>query len=552
MWLHRYATFVSACTVLLIVAGGLVTSTGSGLSVPDWPTSYGWSMFTFPMRHMVGGIFYEHGHRLIASGVGFLTIVLAIWLWRAEPRRWLRLLGLAALGAVVLQGVLGGITVLFFLPTAISTAHAGLAQIFFCLTVSIALFTSPNWDRPAAGGWVDDAMLRRTAAATTAIIYLQIIVGATMRHADAGLAIPDFPLVFGGLVPPHWTPQIAIHYAHRAGALLVAAAITATAGHVFFHHGGRRDLVRPARLLTALVLIQIALGGLVVLTRKDVAINTIHVVNGALVLASSLVLTLRSYRVRFADSLGGPAALARTRCGLRALGGARVKKRAGAFAGAVHLKRPAFTYSAPAGTAAAQRAADFLSLTKPRLNFLVIVTAGVGYYLGASELSLLHGAWAIAATALVAGGAAGLNQVYERDTDSLMWRTRARPIAAERLTPAAAGLFSSALVAAGLLMLAAGANWLAAALAAATVLSYNIVYTPMKRRSQLATLVGAVPGALPPMIGWAAARGSLGAGAWALFAIVFVWQIPHFMAIAWMYPRGFRSSRLPHAAGAAA
>ena len=145
MWLHRYAKFVSAATVLLIVAGGLVTSTGSGLAVPDWPTSYGWNMFTFPMKHMVGGIFYEHGHRLIASGVGFLTIILALWLWRAEPRRWMRMLGFAALGAVCLQGLLGGITVLYFLPTAVSTAHAGLAQIFFCLTIAISLFTSRGW-----------------------------------------------------------------------------------------------------------------------------------------------------------------------------------------------------------------------------------------------------------------------------------------------------------------------------------------------------------------------------------------------------------------------
>ena len=104
MWLHRYAKLVSAATVLLIVAGGLVTSTGSGLAVPDWPTSYGWNMFTFPMKHMVGGIFYEHGHRLIASGVGFLTIVLAFWIWRAEPRRWMRMLGFTALGSGVPAG----------------------------------------------------------------------------------------------------------------------------------------------------------------------------------------------------------------------------------------------------------------------------------------------------------------------------------------------------------------------------------------------------------------------------------------------------------------
>ena len=300
MWLHRYAKLVSAATVLLIVAGGLVTSTGSGLSVPDWPTSYGWNMFTFPMKHMVGGIFYEHGHRLIASGVGFLTIILAAWLWKAEHRRWMRVLGFSALGAVCLQGLLGGITVLYFLPTAVSTAHAGLAQIFFCLTVAIALFTSRGWTQQR-GTAVDDRMLRRIAASTTGLIYIQIIVGATMRHSDAGLAIPDFPLVFGGLFPPAWTPQIAVHYAHRVGALLVTGAIAATVGHVFYHHPRQSGLRRPAVTLAGLVLVQVTLGAFVVWSGKHVAINTAHVVVGALTLATSLVLTLRSHRVLFDD-----------------------------------------------------------------------------------------------------------------------------------------------------------------------------------------------------------------------------------------------------------
>src|ERR1700720_3325180 len=143
--LHRFAKLVAGCTVFLVPAGSLVTSTASGLSVPDWPTTYGWNMFTFPPSKWVGGILYEHGHRLIASTVGFLTIILAGWLFMRDPRRWMMRLGLAALGAVIAQGVLGGLTVLFFLPAAISTAHAGLAEIFFCLTIAIALFTSPRW-----------------------------------------------------------------------------------------------------------------------------------------------------------------------------------------------------------------------------------------------------------------------------------------------------------------------------------------------------------------------------------------------------------------------
>jgi heme o synthase len=193
-----------------------------------------------------------------------------------------------------------------------------------------------------------------------------------------------------------------------------------------------------------------------------------------------------------------------------------------------------------------QRASDFLALTKPRLNFLVVVTAAVGYYLGAgSTLDAVKLLLAVAGTALVAAGAAGLNQVSERDTDTLMWRTRTRPLAAQRLTSSEATIFSAALAAIGLAILAAAANLLAAFLALLTLVSYNVIYTPMKRRSRLSTLVGAVPGALPPMIGWVASHGSLTPEAWALFAIVFVWQIPHFMAIAWLYRDDFGRAGFP-------
>jgi heme a synthase len=295
--LHRFARLVAACTVLLVLAGSLVTSTGSGLSVPDWPTSYGWSMFTFPPSKWVGGILYEHTHRLIASTVGFLTIVLAVWLWLKDPRPWMKRLGLVALAAVIAQGVLGGLTVLFFLPAAVSTAHAGLAEIFFCLTVAIALFTSPGWNDQPAGAPASRTS-RRLAALTTALIYIQILLGATMRHTGAGLAIPDFPLIFGGLLPPRWDPKIAIHFAHRVGALTVFIAIASTAWYVRSHHRDRRDLTRPAALLLTLVVVQITLGGLTVLSGRDVAVNSAHVVVGALVLATSLVLTLRAWRER--------------------------------------------------------------------------------------------------------------------------------------------------------------------------------------------------------------------------------------------------------------
>jgi heme a synthase len=306
--LHRFSKFLVACTVLLILAGSLVTSHDAGLSVPDWPTSYGWNMFTFPPSMWVANILYEHGHRLIASTVGCLTIIMAVWLWMAEPRRWLRWLGVATLGSVVAQGLLGGLTVLFFLPAAISTAHAGLAEIFFCMTVAIAIFTSPGWiagyhgeaDTLGGSGRPEGRPLRGLATFATILIYAQILVGATMRHTGAGLAIPDFPLMFGHVIPDHWSSAIAIHFTHRVGALMVTLCILTLFAHVRSRYRDRSELMRPAMFIVALVAIQVTLGALTVLSGRDPGINSFHVVCGAMVLTTSLVLTLRSWRGSFA------------------------------------------------------------------------------------------------------------------------------------------------------------------------------------------------------------------------------------------------------------
>lgn len=297
-WLHRYTKLLAAATLLLLAAGGMVTSTNSGLSVPDWPTTYGYNMFTFPLDKMVGGIKWEHGHRLIASGVGMLTIGLVVFLYRVEPRRWVRRLGLIALGAVVLQGLLGGLTVIYLLPDPISISHAGLAQIFFCLTITIAVVTSPQW-RESAATPVDDSGLFRRSAVLTALVYVQILMGATMRHTGAGLAIPDFPLAFGHLLPPVWSGDIAIHFAHRVGALAVTAVVVANAIAVRRRHRNRPELMRPMWFLLLAVAGQVTLGATVVLTGKAPVVNTLHVALGAVVLVTSLVITLRAGQARF-------------------------------------------------------------------------------------------------------------------------------------------------------------------------------------------------------------------------------------------------------------
>ncbi len=289
--LHAYAVVVAAATLLLIVAGGLVTSTESGLSVPDWPTTYGHNMFTFPLSKMVGGIRFEHSHRLIASTVGLLTIMLAVWLARREERRWVRRLGYLALAAVVAQGVLGGLTVIYLLPTPVSVAHGCLAQLFFCLVVTIAVVTSPRWrEAPPASlaAAFRQSPVARIAAATAAVVFLQLLVGAIMRHTKAGLAIPDFPLALGRVVPPLDSFPVAIAFGHRVGALVVAALVAASAVRAL--SSGRRGLEKAALGLCGLALAQITLGALTVLTGKSVAVTTAHVATGALLLGSTLAL----------------------------------------------------------------------------------------------------------------------------------------------------------------------------------------------------------------------------------------------------------------------
>lgn len=299
--LHRFAVFLACAVVLLIAAGGLVKSKEAGLSVPDWPTSYGG--FNPPRWWQIDTVRAEHGHRLIAGTVGLLTLALALWTQRVETRRWVRRLAWTAFAAVVAQALLGGLTVRLFLPPAVSISHAALAQAFLCLVVALAVVTSARWRAGAGASGEGDDRLRRLATCTVALVYVQILVGAVMRHSNAGLAIPTFPDVFGGLVPPRWSFGIGVHYLHRVGALLVAIAVAATAARVLRAHRGERALTVPA--LGALVALgtQIALGASVVLTQKAVLPNTLHVATGAVLLGTCLVLALEARRA------AAPAAL---------------------------------------------------------------------------------------------------------------------------------------------------------------------------------------------------------------------------------------------------
>jgi heme o synthase len=194
---------------------------------------------------------------------------------------------------------------------------------------------------------------------------------------------------------------------------------------------------------------------------------------------------------------------------------------------------------------AAARLADYLELTKPRITFLVLVTTAVGYLMGAADVDFWQLAIVLAGTGLVSAGACALNQVWERESDGRMRRTEARPLPAGRMGLAEAVWFSSGISVAGLLILSLGVHLLAGAVAASTLAMYIFLYTPAKKRTSLATVIGAVPGALPPVIGWAAARGAMGSGAWVLFSIMFFWQLPHFLAISWIYREDYARAGFP-------
>lgn len=297
---------------MLIGIGGVVTSHEAGMSVPDWPTSYGYNMFLFPVRYWHGGIFYEHTHRLFASLVGLLTVVLAVWLWIREPRSWLRWLGVGAVGAVMAQGVLGGLRVIW-LKDDIGIIHATLAQCFFVLVTSIALFTSGHGVKLGRSMQIRCSLsrLRWLAVGGTFLILMQLILGATMRHQHAGLAIPDFPLAYGKLWPPTDAPflervnsrrmdveqfkpitssQIILQMAHRLVALSILLVVGGVAWKARRNLGASSLTAKLALAWSGIVCLQAAMGAATVWSNKAADVATAHVLLGSLSLSAGAVL----------------------------------------------------------------------------------------------------------------------------------------------------------------------------------------------------------------------------------------------------------------------
>ena len=316
-WLRRLSKLTVISTLFLIFVGALVKSHEVGLSVPDWPTTYGKQMFSFPLSDMVGGIFYEHGHRMLATIIGFFTLLQAIWISFSDLPFWLKRLGFIALVTVILQGMFGGITVLFYLPPAVSMIHGVLAQTFFIITIIIAYSLSNERYKREDIGY--NKNIRKGSLLLISFVYIQLILGALMRHTASGLAIPDFPTM-GGLWFPTFSEsminninvelfdmdwelvsktQVVIHFIHRLGALIVSAFI----GYFFFKNKlvikKNKTLNRTKWSIILILVIQVSLGVLTILSEKEPFIASFHVVNGAALLGISILLVLRVHPLEF-------------------------------------------------------------------------------------------------------------------------------------------------------------------------------------------------------------------------------------------------------------
>lgn len=281
--LHRFSVVLACWIFLLIIAGALVTSNDAGLSVPDWPTSFG-SLYKIPK--LVGGVKFEHTHRMIAQGAGLLTIILAVWLWRSEKRRWMRILGFAAVGTVIAQGILGGITVLYYLPPAVSSAHAALAQTFFCLAVAVAMFTDKRWveEQPRVEFDQRRPSLFTLTLLSIFVLYVQLTLGAMFRHH--GLS---------------WWP-------HVLNAVVVSFVLAWTAVRALTLYSNVEGVRRPAIIMLSLLITQLCLGFTAFLTRvawgRDavqpelpMVVSTVaHVAVGALLLATTVILAIQVWR----------------------------------------------------------------------------------------------------------------------------------------------------------------------------------------------------------------------------------------------------------------
>lgn len=512
-WLHPFAIFTAASTFILLIVGGLVHGTGSSLACPDWPLCHGQFL-----PRMENGVLYEHSHRLVAGAVALLTWVLGGWILLDKRHRALRPLAIAAPLMVVAQAVLGGLTVLYKLPKPITLSHLVLSMSFFSVLLVIAVRTRPGAHEAEA----KEAALPRNhwdLRASVGLLCLailgQIFLGGMVRHSMAGLACTTLPDCFGAYWPPDSESAYGerLHMLHRYGAVVVALLVFLHSALVLRRAPAGHAARRLAAAAPIVVLVQITLGVLSVTSLLHLHTVTTHLAVGALLLATHVVMWALMPGSRWgAARLSGGEPVAPPASGKQGLAGF---------------------------------ARDVVALTKPRITLLVVITMLGGMGLakrvhGAADFSLTRALFALIGTAFVVSGASALNMYLERDTDALMRRTRLRPLPAGRLEPGVALATGLLLGIASVPLLLWQVNLTTGVVAGLALVTYAFVYTPLKRRTTLALPIGAVPGAVPPLLGWTAVTGRIDTAGVVLFAILFFWQLPHSLAIATFRSEDYR------------
>lgn len=487
-------------TFALLMWGAVVHNTQSSLACPDWPLCYDQ---VFP--NMEGAILIEHGHRLLASFVGLLTIGMVFFSFqeRKKSDAHLHLFKASALALflVIAQGALGGITVIYKLPTIVSTSHLGLSLIYFSfivyihhmasLTVKPARELSQKVKENIQKNW--KPVVRHGILFSLALLYAQIILGAFMRHAGAGAACglgPNSAFLcmdvasWGYKFWPSMHPS-QLHMIHRYFGVVVFLVVSFFSVKTYHFFKGDKILRTASILPFICVSAQVVFGIMTIWLNMSVLPTTLHLAGAALSLISLWKLNLMIKDVERSFFLGNPHSFL----------------------------------------------SDVVDLTKPKLSLLVMVTAMVGTLIAPDKINFFKAFFAFVLITMVVIGAAALNCYIERDVDAKMNRTKDRPLPSKRMKPRTALIFGTILILFSIPAICIYVNLVTGILALIAAASYLYAYTPMKQKSELAVYVGAIPGALPPVMGWTAVTGQIDIMAVTLFLILFVWQLPHFLAI---------------------